>query len=217
PVGNETPPDPRAIVTQAEIGPTRLRAVTHDHELGAGSDATLAPSAAVPGSAEASRHPLGLADARKDVPTVPVKLEVSQPLQASTWRESFADRVTWVANARQPAAEMQINPPNLGPVEIRVNVSADQANLSFYSPHAAVREAIQAALPRLQDSLSASGLTLGNVFVGAEAQSRQHPGNGEHGPRGGARHGGDFSLTETPAAVTWVRPGGGLGRVDLFA
>ncbi|MBX9963086.1 MAG: flagellar hook-length control protein FliK [Burkholderiales bacterium] len=147
----------------------------------------------------------------------PVKVEVTQPLSAPAWRDAFADRVTWVANARQPVAELQINPPQLGPVEIRVSMNADQASLSFFSPHAAVREAIQASLPRLTDAFAASGLTLGNVLVGAESQSGQQPGERETGSRftGASRE--DFSAPETATAVTWVRPGGGLGRVDLFA
>ena len=124
------------------------------------------------------------ADPRREIAAaLPVKVEVPQPLAAPGWRDAFADRVSWVANARQPAAEMQINPPNLGPVEIRVSMNADQASLSFFSPHAAVRDAIQSALPRLTEAFAASGLTLGNVFVGAESQSGQHPAQGDNEAR----------------------------------
>jgi flagellar hook-length control protein FliK len=154
---------------------------------------------------------------REALATVPVKVEIAQPVTAPAWRDAFADKVTWVANARQPAAELQINPPQLGPVEIRVSMNADQANLSFFSPHAAVREAIQASLPRLTDAFAASGLTLGNVLVGAESQSGRQPGEREAAGRYTGTSREEFSAPETPAAVTLLRPGGGLGRVDLFA
>lgn len=156
-------------------------------------------------------------EVRRESTATPIKMEIAQPVSAPGWRDAFADRVTWVANTRQPVAELQINPPQLGPVEIRVSMNADQANLSFFSPHAAVREAIQASLPRLTDAFTASGLTLGNVLVGAESQSGQQPGEREAAGRfaGTAREA--FDTSEPVAAVTWVRPGGGLGRVDLFA
>ena len=105
----------------------------------------------------------------------------------------------------------------LGPVEIRVSMNADQANLSFFSPHAAVREAIQAALPRLTDAFAASCLTLGNVLVGAESQSGRQPNEREAPGRFSGAPTQDFSAPETATAVTWLRPGSGLGRVDLFA
>jgi len=208
----ELPDDPRMVAVNPEIVATHSQMASQVS--GDDSDAKIG---AATGPAELSGRALPALDTRKEGTALPVKFEVSQPLHAPAWRDSFADRVSWVANARQPSAEMQINPPNLGPVEIRVNMNADQANLSFYSPHAAVREAIQAALPRLQESLSASGLTLGEVFVGADSQSGQQPGNREHGARHSARRTSDFAVGDPPAAVTWLRPGGGLGRVDLFA
>lgn len=160
-------------------------------------------------------HPA--AEVRRESTAAPVKVEIAQPVTAPAWRDAFADKVTWVANARQPAAELQINPPQLGPVEIRISMNADQANLSFFSPHAAVREAIQASLPRLTDAFAASGLTLGNVLVGAESQSGQQPGEREAASRFTGAPREDFSAPETAKAVTWLQPGGSLGRIDLFA
>lgn len=146
-----------------------------------------------------------------------LKVDVAQPLASPGWRDAFAERVTWIATARQPSAEMQINPPNLGPVEIRVSMNADQASLSFFSPHAAVREAIQAALPRLIDGFSASGLTLGNVFVGTQSQSDQNPGQPGQGAPFAGRAGENLPSIDVIRQVTWLQPGIGLGRVDLFA
>jgi flagellar hook-length control protein FliK len=165
----------------------------------------------------AAQNVVAVAPRREPGVAAPLKVDVAQPLAAPGWRDAFADRVAWVVNAKHPSAEMQLNPPNLGPVEIRVNVTSDQASLSFFSPHAAVRDAIQAALPRLTDAFAASGLTLGNVFVGAESQSGQHPAQGDNGPRYFGRSGEDFAATEPVQQVTWLRPGVGLGRVDLFA
>lgn len=217
PRADAKPADPEVQVRAAPVPvPVPVAAVDgRMREPATDIKATAAPAPTVVESPN-PLHP-GAEIRRESGTAAPVKVEVSQPLSAPAWRDAFADKVTWVANARQPVAELQINPPQLGPVEIRVSMNADQASLSFFSPHAAVREAIQASLPRLTDAFAASGLTLGNVLVGAESQSGQQPGERETASRftGASRE--DFSAPETATAVTWVRPGGSLGRVDLFA
>jgi hypothetical protein len=225
----------------AEAGAVRARpdpdGVEFDRQLfaSAGSDPAVRPktvvesphlttepkpaTAAAPVIQVANPHQvIAAAEPRHETNTAgALKVDVAQPLAAPGWRDAFAERVTWVANARQPSAEMQINPPNLGPVEIRVSMNADQANLSFFSPHAAVRDAIQSALPRLIDGFAASGLTLGNVFVGAQSQSGQDPGQAGQGARFAGQTGEQSPSMEAIRQVTWWQPGVGLGRVDLFA
>lgn len=171
-------------------------------------DAALAP--AVAGGANAP------AEGATNVPRMPVPARFG----SAAWGDSFSDRVTWIAQARQPTAELTLNPPQLGPVEIRVSVSPDQqASLSFLSPHPGVREAIQGSLPRLQEAFAASGLQLSEVFVGSGAA--------DHGRDQEARHGARDDAPRAPAvrggpdpsplaSITWLR-GGSLGQVDLFA
>jgi flagellar hook-length control protein FliK len=90
------------------------------------------------------------------------------------WDGALGQKVLWMATRQQQVAEMHLNPPNLGPLEVRLTISNDQASAQFVSHHPAVREAIEAALPRLREMLADSGITLGNVQVGSEsfAQSR---------------------------------------------
>jgi flagellar hook-length control protein FliK len=151
----------------------------------------------------------------------PPRVSVRASFGSEGWSSALADRVTWIAQARQPSAELTLNPPQLGPVEVRVSVSADQqATLSFHSPHAAVREAIQGSLPRLQEAFAAGGLQLGDVFVGSgpagfgQDQRPARDGGGESGRRGSGPEA--VSAMPAPAAVTWLRSGS-PGQVDLFA
>jgi len=112
---------------------------------------------------------------------------VDVPLGHAGWDSAFSQRVAWVASNNQQYAQLQLNPPNLGPVEIRISLNSDQANAAFTSPHAAVREAIEAALPRLRDMLADNGLSLGNVNVSSQSfqqQQQQHA----NGQGGGQRH-----------------------------
>lgn len=162
--------------------------------------------------------PLAAAETRRAVEAAPLRLTVSQPVASRGWGEAVADRVTWVTQARQPSAEIQLNPPNLGPVEVRVSMNGDQATVSFFSAHAPVREALQSAMPRLTEAFAASGLSLGDVHVGADSRSGQDQGQQQQGrhTRRGDDDDGAIGRVAAPAA-RWTSSVGGMRAVDLFA
>lgn len=149
--------------------------------------------------------------------TVSVDARVGNP----AWGTELGQKVVWLANQHQQIAHINVTPPQLGPIEIRLNLAHDQASATFVSPHAAVRDAIEAALPRLRDMLAESGLTLGNVDVSAHSfgHARQ-----DHAQQGAS------SRSMMPEQVTAVAgligaplgaglgaQRGGEGLVDIFA
>ena len=154
----------------------------------------------------------------KSTDTSVAKPAIALPLSAPGWNNALADNVTVLVQGRQPTAELQINPPSLGPVDIKVSIQGDQATVSFFSAHAPVREAIQAAVPRLTEALAESGIGLGNVFVGSDARSndRQAP---EREGRGSGRSREVAAVGEVRGAgeVLWNGPVSGMRAVDLFA
>lgn len=102
---------------------------------------------------------------------------VSAPLNSSTWPTQFSEKIVWLAKNDQQTAQININPPQLGPVQITLNLNGDQANAVFASPHAEVRHAIETAMPQLREMLSSAGINLGDANVGANLsqQSQQPP------------------------------------------
>jgi flagellar hook-length control protein FliK len=154
----------------------------------------------------------------KSADTSVAKPAIALPLSAPGWNNALADNVTVLVQGRQPTAELQINPPSLGPVDIKVSIQGDQATVSFFSAHAPVREAIQAAVPRLTEALAEAGIGLGNVFVGSDARSndRQAP---EREGRGSGRSREVAAVGEVRGAgeVLWNGPVSGMRAVDLFA
>ena len=98
---------------------------------------------------------------------------VEPKVGAPGWDTALGQKLTLVANQAHQVAELHLNPPNLGPLEVRLTVNNDQATAMFVSNHAAVREAIESALPRLREMLADNGLTLGNVTVGSQSFSQQ--------------------------------------------
>lgn len=173
---------------------------------------TLLMPTQMPATARAESAPV-------NVPTSPpVPLAVDVKLGAPGWDTAFSQRVAWAATNQHQVAELRLNPPNLGQVEIRITVSNDQATAMFVSPHASVRDSIEAALPRLREMLGESGLTLGNVNVSSQS-FQQQAGQGEE--RSKAKHGGvlpELALASAlPAHSVSSISTGRNGLVDIFA
>lgn len=149
-----------------------------------------------------------------------------QPVGTPAWNDGLANRVVWMAKNDVQTASIQLNPPNLGPVEIKVTVVSDpgaptSATVQFSAAHSATRDAIESSMPRLHDALRESGITLGNASVdsGNAGQARQQAESGRQSPGHGARAdlGGETfaDTTMQPRSTPLVR--GGTGLVDTFA
>jgi flagellar hook-length control protein FliK len=101
------------------------------------------------------------------------------------WSQAVGDRVLWLAAQNVSSAEIRLDPPELGPLQVKVSVNQDQANITFISPHAAVRDALDQQLHRLREMFSEQGLNLGNVDVSDKSFAQQEREQGEaHANRG---------------------------------
>ncbi len=106
-----------------------------------------------------------------------VSTPISLPVTHPDWDQALGQRVVWLVKQDVQGAELRINPPQLGPVEMRIVMNNDQASVSFTSQHAIVREALEAAVPRLRDMFSDSGLNLVNVNVSQHSFAQQRQDN----------------------------------------
>lgn len=97
------------------------------------------------------------------------KVHVDAPVGHAKWGGELAQKVVWMASQQTQVAEIHLNPAHLGPVEVMLSISQDQATAQFVSSHPAVRDAIQDALPRLREMLAESGIQLGDVMVGSDS------------------------------------------------
>ena len=161
--------------------------------------------------------PLQAAGQPADLPE-PVALSLNAPMQQmGRWANELGDRLAWVANNRFGAATLQVNPPQLGPIEVRILMSGDQATVSFAAVQPQTREAIQQALPVLATSFASQGLSLGQASVGRDHLPQQ---GGQGGSTGSS--GGQSGLTATAVGSVESSAGsnptrGGNGLVDTFA
>jgi flagellar hook-length control protein FliK len=134
--------------------------------------------------------------ARSFVAQTGVPVPVGQP----QWSQAVGEKVLWLAAQNVSAAEIRLDPPDLGQLHVKVSVNQDQATVTFTSPHPAVREALDQQLNRLREMFSEQGLNLVNVDVSdrsAPQQGQDH----DHGERAGASSDTDDEEL-TPVAMT---------------
>ena len=135
------------------------------------------------------------------------------------WQDAFTQKVVWLAGNNRQAAQITLNPPQTGPIEVSLKIDNGNATANFVSANAEVRESIEAALPRLREMFAGLGLELGQANVGAESfrQSLAQEGSAN----GKLRWTGDKAIlaadTEMMQPVSARFMGRGVGLVDLFA
>ncbi len=129
------------------------------------------------------------------------------------WGEALGQQVQWLLGQDIQQARLQLNPPHLGPLEVHLDIQANgQANATFLSPHPEVLQAISNAIPQLQQSFAAAGMSLGQTNVGADGGGRYFSKNKP------ASTTSVKTLTEagdSPAAVAMLRVQ--LGLINAFA
>ena len=105
--------------------------------------------------------------------TTPV-LDIQPALQTTAWNRVMSGRVVWMAREGVQQAELKLNPANLGPVEVRLSMNNDQTSVTFIANHAATRDALEQALPRLRESFSENGMELADAEVMQHSDEEQH-------------------------------------------
>ncbi len=94
---------------------------------------------------------------------------ITTPLASPAWADDFSQKISWMTSQKNQIAELHLNPPNLGPLDVVLKITDNQATALFTSPHAAVREAVENAMPKLRELLADNGIMLGNATVGDQS------------------------------------------------
>ena len=158
---------------------------------------------------------LQTAQAAGALPTDRLSARVGTP----AWDNQVGQKVIWMVGGEEQSATLELNPPDLGPVQVVLNVSNDMASVTFSAQQLEVRQALENSLPRLREMMNESGIALGNATVNAGSdgsQQQNQQGSGRPGSGGGHGVGGDSAVAEAaPRQRTGIL--GGAGAVDTFA
>ncbi len=92
---------------------------------------------------------------------------------SNEWNNQLVQQVRWLSANQSNTAEIRLDPPELGTINVKIKVSADQqVNVSFTPQHSAVKETLEQTLPRLKEMLEAGGMSLGDVDVSDQSLSQ---------------------------------------------
>lgn len=137
-------------------------------------------------------------------------------LGTQDWNQALGQKVVWMVQGLQQTATLTLNPPEMGPMQVTVNVHNNQATATFTAPQPEVRHALEAAMPRLREMLNDAGIQLGESSVSAGNPNQQ--GNAFSDSRQGNRHAGDSNILDASPVVSQITvTAGGNGLVDTFA
>lgn len=115
------------------------------------------------------------------------------------WHQAVAERVMLMVGRDQQSVELRLNPAHLGPMEVKLSLNHDQASVSFLANHAAVRDALEQAIPRLRDMLGQQDIQLVQADVGQRQASPEQGGRQGGTASSAPAHRGDGSPDEMPA------------------
>lgn len=138
-------------------------------------------------------------------------LALDTPLQHPRWREEAAGSIASLVTRGIERAELRVSPAELGPVEVRIDVSGGEATLAIVAVQPATRDALEQALPLLRELLAGQGLTLGEASVrDGRADRDLSRGDASHTP--GAREAAPEAASSSTRVI-----GGARRLVDVFA
>lgn len=133
------------------------------------------------------------------------------------WDQALGQKVTWMIAGEQQSASLTLNPPDLGPLQVVLNVTNSQANATFVAAQPEVRQALEAAMPRLRDMLSDAGIQLGQATVSSGSSGQQSAFDQQQSSSGSRRTDVSSTRFDTPVQTARVQPSSsGQGLVDTF-
>ena len=134
------------------------------------------------------------------------------------WDQAISQKVVWMLGAQEQSATLTLNPPDMGPLQVVIHVHNNQADTTFISDNAEVRQALQDGMDNLRNKMNESGIQLGQANVSSGGQMQQQFQQAAQQSRADAsftRNDSASPIEHANGAKTLVRNANGL--VDTFA
>jgi len=137
-----------------------LSGTSNDGTVGAAQLLSSAPSASTDASSTAT-------------------LKVAPGVDSPEFGQGVADRVSLMVDSNLTSAKLQVNPPALGPIEVRIALQGGHAQVWFTSHSAVTRDALESSSSKLRDMLGAQGFGQVSVDISQRSfQERSPPSKG---------------------------------------
>jgi flagellar hook-length control protein FliK len=110
------------------------------------------------GSSPAATEAVGAAS---PMPT----LKVGASVDSAGFGQGLAAQVSLMLDGNLSSAKLQVNPPALGPIEVRIALQGDHAQVWLTSHSTLTRDALESSSPNLRDMLSSQGFAQVSVDI----------------------------------------------------
>jgi flagellar hook-length control protein FliK len=145
-------------------------------------------------------------------------LVLATAVGTAQWQDGLGQQVIDMITRGEQQVDLRLNPVELGPLSISLNLNDGNTQAQFQSAHASVRAAVEQALPQLREALASQGISLGQASVSDESARqasgdqarRDSPGNRADAPMNSADSVPDVDQASVQSIV--VRSSG----VDLY-
>ncbi|HEY1227730.1 MAG TPA: flagellar hook-length control protein FliK, partial [Ramlibacter sp.] len=99
-------------------------------------------------------------------------LTVAPEVGNEAWAPALAQQMLRMSASGQHVARLNLNPAELGPLQVTLSMNDHQTQAMFMSSHEGVRKALEAALPQLRTTLASQGIELSQASVGSGSQQQ---------------------------------------------
>jgi flagellar hook-length control protein FliK len=159
-------------------------------------------------------------------PTPPAQATLPMTPQSPTFAPALGHQIeVWMKGGVQHA-EVQLNPQDLGPIRVKIEMDGAQARVQMSADVQSTRDALQQAMPQLSEQLGQVGLSLSGggvsdqpAFQQAQAQANADGGSGggRSGVGGHAAAGQGGGLEDIATASAARQQAQRRGLLDLYA
>jgi flagellar hook-length control protein FliK len=161
-----------AAVTAATAASIAQAVSDEKHSHGGGPDSSLSGTSN-DGTAGAAQL-LSTSSASTDASSMPT-LKVSPGVDTAEFGQGVADRVSVMMDSNLTSAKLQVNPPSLGPIEVRIALQAGHAQVWFTSHSAVTRDALESTTPKLREMLGEQGFAQVSVDISQRSFQERTP------------------------------------------
>lgn len=215
-----------ALTRQAEVA--SFAQVLH-HAAASDEHQAVLPETVTSSPSLASAAATSFADSLTRVATQPttlnpqtLQLSLPQPpLQSPSWSQAAGESIAWMVQGEHPAALLEVSPDSLGPIQVRVELKEQGAQISLSAHQAVTASLLESHLPRLTAALEGQGVRVDQVAVSQQGFSSaftqdgsgswnqtaaQNSGDGSAGGQGGRGQPGRSDARQQPDATPTRQP-----------
>jgi flagellar hook-length control protein FliK len=108
--------------------------------------------------------------------SVPVPtFRVAAGVDTAQFGQGVADHVSLMMDGNLTSAKLQVNPPALGPIEVRIALQGGHAQVSFSSHSAVTRDALESSSEKLREMLGSQGFSQVSVDISQRSFQERSP------------------------------------------